>query len=809
MDISYLKRNVSVPHVLSKFGHEPVFDEGTALVYPVPWRPDSEPSLAVFKQNGGPVADRWADRARQDSGDVLDLYRRIMGCDVSTAIADLGMLVDEDFDEPEVEEQRQLDLEGLINRYNEIFADADMLRDWLDSKEMRDISTGWLATNFGVVMDGQLGVIHIPYRNREGAMVYARTRLPGQPVHSPPGKNPGNLYGEHLDTQLSRPVVLCEGESDVWSGTYATQDYVFLGVPGASIRPENTTADQLAGRTVILAMDGDTAGWSAAEQWADFLSIKVPDTTVRIANVPAGKDLREVDDIPGLLASSRLYHTARSGIVVAAKQYRKVGANGDVGAPLSDWVCDVTTVFVDNNGAESYEVQVNGNRHLLLWTDLLTKKSLTNWCNEKGLAWLGSDQDVQKLGIWLRGASNFAPIEHGFDCAGLHEGHYVWPGDSHGERPVRYLKAREGVREADFRLSSPLSREDVRATIDVLLTLNEPKVIDPILAWLFASFLRSTVTQFPVLNISGAAGTGKTATLELVVPLVTGHHRLLGLGTQPTRYALSSVIGDSNSFPICLDEYRPSGRYQEETLRMVDDVVRACYNREARETGGAVTNVMHKVVYEMQAPLIVAGEALFSAESLRDRAVMVHMTGGGRNRDAMDTLKALGGKTIARSVMSHVLNDPAIDHLVEERMYENVLRRERMQYNMGYLHQGWTILEHVRGLETNVRPPDFSAVLENYQEAQETDEIGEALLAVYQLDRSQYGESVWIDEDLMYVNVSSFVAEARRLGASLPGDSQTVGKYMIEQYGAKKQRLQRMGTRVMVSVFPADRVIDS
>jgi len=69
-------------------------------------------------------------------------------------------------------------------------------------------------------------------------------------------------------------------------------------------------------------------------------------------------------------------------------------------------------------------------------------------------------------------------------------------------------------------------------------------------------------------------------------------------------------VASTNGFPLALDEYRPSGaRSSEDMLRDVDDIIRAAYNAQVRETGGAPGNPMKKIKSPIQAPLIVSGES--------------------------------------------------------------------------------------------------------------------------------------------------------------------------------------------------------
>ena len=812
-----IKATVPVTYVLWLEGHEPVDTNGSDLMYLSPFREDNTPSFACYDGNDDGVVDRWRDMALGEGGDVFDLIGQFSGKPSFADHLKYGQAIyaqfrDDSWEAPEPARRKgTIDIEEVRAELHTVYLNKTddataALAHWLYERRdsLHTLDARWLERTFRVVWDTNRDTLHVPYFSREepDEIHISKYRRPGEKMMSLPGSRGYNsvLYGEWLDTDESRPVVLCEGETDVWSGTAATQEFCFLGLPTGAGYSEKLVP-RLAGRRVLIALDGDEAGRGNAIRWADALAAE---NEVEVVLLPDGKDLSEVRDIPALLALSRSFETRIPGIGVVGGHYYRLNRQGEPGMALSDFLLTVAKVLRETSGAFSYEVEMGGREHLLLWHDLATKKSLTSWANERGRSWMGSDTDVQMLANNLRADSVWVESEEGYDVAGWHDGVFVWPGGSIGERAVRFVPTREGVEKQDFILRE--GKANVAAWLRVLLGMNLPDTIQPILAWLAAAPLRSQVVQFPILNISGSSGTGKTATIESVVPAWSGAGRFLGLSTQPTKYALTSLVASTNGFPLALDEYRPSGaRSSEDMLRDVDDIIRAAYNSQVRETGGAPGNPMKKIKSPIQAPLIVSGESTLAETSLRERSIMVRMRTEGRRVEAMESFNYMehDGKFAHTFLRWLIYRESRLD-IIPSGPAD---LPPRMRYNLGVLQAGWGLIldfafDH--GIHDLPDHPDLSAIVQEYKEANDSNPIKDALEAVLGLDRSRYGDTVWIEDETLYVAVEPFCKEAEGLGFVLPGNAVAVGKFLRETYGAEKMRVRRMGdSRVKASVLPA------
>ena len=265
-----------------------------------PFRFDVNPSFDVF----GEKLERWGDFAEGSGGDVIDLLQRfapeLRFVDVKDWAARLlRECAASGWSGPtEGGSRKVFDLSqarSYVHNVLTCFDAEEPLGDFLSSRTdyLYNISHHWLIDHFRIGWDGDRLVI--PYLGQDGGLRWYKTRRPDGPVRAACGAGYDSIfYGEHLDTDPVRTVVLCEGESDVWSGTHAAGgEYVFLGLPtgaGSALAP---LAPRLAGRRVILAFDGDPAGRTATRNW--MTALWAQGTETHSIHVPNNRDLASAD----------------------------------------------------------------------------------------------------------------------------------------------------------------------------------------------------------------------------------------------------------------------------------------------------------------------------------------------------------------------------------------------------------------------------------------------------------------------------------------------------------------------------------
>ena len=250
---------------------------------------------------------------------------------------------------------------------------------------------------------------------------------------------------------------------------------------------------------------------------------------------------------------------------------------------------------------------------------LLTRKTIA-------LAFFGGEGDLELLKVFVSRLE--WNIKTGVKAMGIHE---------HEDRPVyvtaeggieaggaavedivqmeKYMSLQSGIHKAQM-----LTPEKLKEAGTWILGYNEPEKTISILAWAAGCFLKPMLRKegikFPHLFLIGEAGSGKSTTLEKILLPVFSTNRVLA-ATQMTPFTLMKDAASSNLVPMPLDEFKPS---KMDRLR-----INALYNH-FRDTydchdGQRGRSDLSKVIYQLLAPLIVAGEESPDEAAIRERSI--------------------------------------------------------------------------------------------------------------------------------------------------------------------------------------------
>lgn len=818
-------KSLSILYVLERAGVE--FEEvGGVYKSKSPFRADNNPSFDVFGEN----LERWGDFSEGTGGDVLDLLSRFYE-EKNGQKPDMGVLKDAaavmladqratGWVTPPAPQRAEFDLVAAKS-YVESVQGQDpqeaylAVHHFLESRndQLQHLPAEWLVDKFRIGWDGDRMLI--PYYNAAGALAVYKTRRPGSPVFAASGASYPILYGAWLDDG-SKTVVLCEGESDVWSGTHAAPDgYVFLGLPtGAGSKPRQ--ASQLSGRRIILALDGDPAGREATTKWTAALLEHGAD--VMAGYVPDGMDLSKMsaDDVKLMLETAmpaRIAPAEAPVVMNGNAGYER--ANMNPKAPpfqVSDWVFEPHHVLIGDDGyVWEGALLPSGKIVTLRAADLGQKSKITLWSQQNGCAWFGGDRDAQLLVSYLYSQSTNIPRGRAVSVAGLHGDMIVYPGGKIGNANYVYVPGK-----VEVPLGSMIHMEEARGAQHFaglplrLRELHTKAVMDPILAWMALAPLRSKLEAFPILAVTGAAGSGKTTLIREVTRHMSASKITANL-TGTTKFAMLAYVGSTNAFPVWFDEYRPGAR--KETLAEFNQLLRDAYTGQASIKGGMGESWGAVREVAVNAPMIVSGEDAFTETSHTERMVTVHLPKGGQNTELMPKVEEAAMSNFAFLYMDWVrhIEPPTIVPEGPSQL------KSRNRYNLGALRAGWELLrsfldEH--GLDIGA-PPDWSLVVAEALESGATSPILEALS--WALEDTQLREQhvVFEDSGLIHVRVVPLVSAVNRTGVfTLPGGHRAVAKYLQSQLGATNSqfRVPSMvhgdGAKLRTWSFPAE-LLDS
>lgn len=788
-DPTTIKAQLPILYVMADQGHHPAMEEAGRWKFYSPFRQDGNPSFDVWDHDG---ADRWGDYAEGTNGDVFDLLSRFHSCKfgeaVGRATALLAKMKASGWSGPTLAPRKAFDLDAAKAVVDRALAEpSGYLPTFLAAREdnLRSVDADWLFEEFGVSALGE--TLIIPYYTRDGALVTYKSRPLGSKTLAAAGSDfSGTLYGEQRDdNDTTRPVLLCEGETDTWAAAHALgASWSVLGLPtGVGANPKQAVS--LAGRKVYLAFDGDEAGRKGVRRWAAALIAN--EATVFVVPVPDGVDLASASNLADLIERSKppILPPTNAPVVVGTYYERPAQGKNGVAEQLTNWVFTPERELAYEGGS-AYEgtVHPSGREAVLRGADLAGKTQLIRWAERHGGYFAGSDKDCQLLLGMMQAEATYLPSGRMATVAGLHDGQFVWPAGRIGQEHWTYVSP-----TTDVHLENLLKIESGPVNAGVVLGMRElhcHAVMDPILCWLAMAPLRALCAAFPVLAVTGGSGTGKTTLLSSVVPVFSGSTIQNNL-TGTTAHPIFAYAGCTNAFPVWFDEYRPGARA--DTLHAFNQTLRDSYTGQASAKGGMGSHWAEITSVPAVAPLIVSGEDAFSETSHTERMILVHMPVKGKNPEALQHVLSWPVGPFAYAYLAWLYDRVLSEPLPEIQPMGPLTISSRVRYNFGVLYAGWDLLQRFladHGYEL-AGDPDLSLVAHEASAAASSNPIRDAVLwAAEELDPDSGVALVSADGvPSIAIKVESFVAFVHRRGTyTLPGGSLAVRKYLESHYAA-------------------------
>lgn len=245
--------------------------------------------------------------------------------------------------------------------------------------------------------------------------------------------------------------------------------------------------------------------------------------------------------------------------------------------------------------------------------------------------WTGGDEHVQ--GVLNIITANEIPIQTTTSVIGFHNtengSRWVWPGgvlSSDGIMDIPDIVYNGSVSIGSRIQYVLIGREELLElagkTLPLLLKINIPEVILPIIAWFFSTPFRTEITRlrghFPILMVWGTPGSGKTSLLcKIFWPL-------LGVISEPyrctqTEYAQIRAFSGTNGVPVVFDEYKLD--IPPRKLDVLHRLLRGVYGGETEERGRPDLTT---VVYRVQTPIALGGEAMPIDTAIIERTICVN-----------------------------------------------------------------------------------------------------------------------------------------------------------------------------------------
>lgn len=177
----------------------------------------------------------------------------------------------------------------------------------------------------------------------------------------------------------------------------------------------------------------------------------------------------------------------------------------------------------------------------------------------------------------------------------------------------------------------------MRDSLELIFKFNRPTIVADLLGWYIAAHYRSLYLklfgQFPMLQVYGEAGSGKTQTVKLLAHLHWYLSERIGIKSAMsfTPFALDAHASSSTSAPFLIDEYKPRElRYAKGKLEKIKDLFKASYvgsdvGERGTLTKGAETTLA-LIKSKATAPIVFMGEAIEMETAIIERSVTVPLS---------------------------------------------------------------------------------------------------------------------------------------------------------------------------------------
>lgn len=287
-----IKQALPIAYILEQAGIH-VYDNGGSLTTLCPFHDDNNPSFDIFEFSG---KQRWGCWSCGISGDVFDLIQRLwpMGFrpSVDAAKRALAKMQAEGWKGPQLRDPLGWDETAASALLSQASAAYEPIEHLIAAKGWK-ITADHLLWHWNVRSQGK--EILVPYLSMTRNLVALKHRpsTGNRPLISLPGSQlRGVFYGEWLEGDPSKPILLCEGESDTWHADMFLKEYNVIGLP-AGVGATPSGLDFFHGTSnVVLAFDGDEPGRLGRERWREAL--QSVGCTVAYMDIPDGMDLTEV-----------------------------------------------------------------------------------------------------------------------------------------------------------------------------------------------------------------------------------------------------------------------------------------------------------------------------------------------------------------------------------------------------------------------------------------------------------------------------------------------------------------------------------
>lgn len=372
-------------------------------------------------------------------------------------------------------------------------------------------------------------------------------------------------------------------------------------------------------------------------------TVTTTENGIVVSNAPAAEDVEEAEDEGGKLKLNK------HGIFVQSEEGYKRASHVGITTPVSMRKLDRShigyevTAFIDGK-----EI---GREHLPMHA-FTSRSAFNGWTLSLGGSMTASDTHVGQLADVFRmraakaGAVTYAVEREGVDVITppgskhLDDKDVIWASPVGVIAPTANVQYRfhghyssEGMFRSDLMNAPDLSLEDEKF-ISNLLSINSTKNLAKLLGWFSAAALtqiiRAKFSRFPICQVFGQAGAGKSMTLILLNHLYYNVQapRQISVAGQ-TQYPLIVAVASSASIPVVFEEVKPR-QLNKQLKDLLQSIFRSNYTADLLSRGslGRDKAVREPTVTDFAnaAPIVFVGEAIEDQAAILERCVVIALS---------------------------------------------------------------------------------------------------------------------------------------------------------------------------------------
>ncbi len=646
-----------------------------------PFHGDTKNSLSINLDTG-----LWNCKGCTESGDIFTFHskRHSLG-GFKGALEDLAKKYNVTIDKTQA--KKGLPGPDQMDKFREDLKNPDRgLMDIL--KKSRGI-TAETVDKFKLGYASRRKRITIPVYDEHGALINVRlynAKEEFKMVSWSKGFGSSTLYGlnDMKNYPISEDLLICEGE---WDRLLLCQEgFNAVTHTNGALSFQRGWKEHFKGRNVVLVYDGDghvkadgkegkgAGGRGGSENTAGILSgvvksLKIIDLQA-VGLVKGTEDDNDVGDMrrnmrgwpeklreaikatDGIdLASKAALASAEAFVTLYVKDgmYWVPGKNKDSNdQPVSNFLIEpIRRIRMENEEVLEARANLGSGKRMsemvLHPAHFASKAALKKVLGDLGAGWVGSENQIQELKAFL--STLDCPKYESEQKLGIHEYEKEWimvTSDktltSSGE-VENLIHWSEQATEVKYEVSSigPANNDQIAMVAKALTEFNDDYIQSGVVGWMMslpfkARMVKAVPTvrrQFPVLNLWGERGAGKTQTADRIILPFYGNFEGSRKVDEMTKYSLMLAANSTNLLPMALDEYKPSkmgpGKAQE-----VSSFLRGVYDSQTGERGFSDATGFGVRRYTYTAPVIIMGEQSLFESALKERITELFFTKRGR-----------------------------------------------------------------------------------------------------------------------------------------------------------------------------------